>query len=183
MAKVKRGQGIMTDDWRNIDGLVDLVLTRALAMSKRQSLTSSLIPYCVTCDDGTCQFRTPFLLHSSSRADTWLQTFILGLEVQAGRQLPVNLVLKSTGWDWEVVQISTTSLDNGTYYLCMSCWWKFEFGCSLFRHCKIFLVSFFNMLHCMIFFFNIISSRTGKLFLAGTRSGAGKVFMFMKNSK
>ena len=54
MAKVKRGQGIMTDDWRNIDGLVDLVLTRALAMSERQSLTSSLIPYCVTCDDGTC---------------------------------------------------------------------------------------------------------------------------------
>ena len=39
MAKVKRGwrgQGIMTDDWRNIDGLVDLVLTRALAMSERQ---------------------------------------------------------------------------------------------------------------------------------------------------
>ena len=39
MAKVKRGwrgQGIMTDDWRKIDGLVDLVLTRALAMSKRQ---------------------------------------------------------------------------------------------------------------------------------------------------
>ena len=26
----------MTDDWRKIDGLVDLVLTRALAMSKRQ---------------------------------------------------------------------------------------------------------------------------------------------------
>ena len=41
MAKVKRGwrgQGIMTDDWRNIDGWVDLVLTRAraLAMSERQ---------------------------------------------------------------------------------------------------------------------------------------------------
>ena len=39
MAKVKRGwrgRGIMTDDWINIDGLVDLVLTRALAMSKRQ---------------------------------------------------------------------------------------------------------------------------------------------------
>ena len=49
MAKVKRGQGIMTDDWRNIDGLVDLVQTRALVMSERQSLTSSLIPYCVTC--------------------------------------------------------------------------------------------------------------------------------------
>ena len=27
---------IMTDDWRKIDGLVDLVLTRALAMSERQ---------------------------------------------------------------------------------------------------------------------------------------------------
>ena len=26
----------MTDDWRKIDGLVDLVLTRALAMSERQ---------------------------------------------------------------------------------------------------------------------------------------------------
>ena len=39
MTKVQRGwrgQGIMTDDWRNIDGLVDLVLTRALAMSQRQ---------------------------------------------------------------------------------------------------------------------------------------------------
>ena len=41
MAKVKRGwrgQGIMTDDWRNIDGLVDLVLTRAraLIMSERR---------------------------------------------------------------------------------------------------------------------------------------------------
>ena len=39
MAKVKRGwrgQGIMTDDWRKIDGLVDLVLTRALAMSEGQ---------------------------------------------------------------------------------------------------------------------------------------------------
>ena len=33
-----RGPGIMTDDWRNIDGLVDLVLTRAraLTMSERQ---------------------------------------------------------------------------------------------------------------------------------------------------
>ena len=70
MAKVKRGQGIMTDDWRNIDGLVDLVLTRALAMSERQSLTSSLISYCVTCDDGTCLVSDPSLLHSSSRADT-----------------------------------------------------------------------------------------------------------------
>ena len=29
----------------------------------------------------------------------------------------VDLVL-----DWEVAQISTTSLDNGTYYLGMSCW-------------------------------------------------------------
>ena len=39
MAKVKRGwrgQGIMTDDWRKIDGLVDLVLTRALVMSEKQ---------------------------------------------------------------------------------------------------------------------------------------------------
>ena len=59
MAKVKRGQGIMTDDWRHIDGQVDLVLTRALAMSERQSLTSSLIPYCVTCDDGTCLVSDP----------------------------------------------------------------------------------------------------------------------------
>ena len=33
-----RGPGIMTDNWRNIDGLVDLVLTRAraLTMSERQ---------------------------------------------------------------------------------------------------------------------------------------------------
>ena len=59
MAKVKRGQGIMTDDWRNIDGLVDLVQTRALVMSERQSLTSSLIPYFVTCDDGTCLVLDP----------------------------------------------------------------------------------------------------------------------------
>ena len=39
MAEVKRGwrgEGRMTDDRRNIDGLVDLVLTRALVMSERQ---------------------------------------------------------------------------------------------------------------------------------------------------
>ena len=94
MAKVKRGQGIMTDDWRNIDGLVDLVLTRALAMSERQSLTSSLIPYCVTCDDGTCLLSDSVVAvlivqGGHLTADLHLGAVGVGevLEVQAGRQL------------------------------------------------------------------------------------------------
>ena len=84
MAKVKRGQGIMTDDWRNIDGLVDLVLTRALAMSERQSLTSSLISYCVTCDDGTCLVSDPVFV---------------ALVVQ-GRHLTADLHLGARGPGW-----------------------------------------------------------------------------------
>ena len=122
----------MTDDRRNIDGLVDLVLTRALVMSERQFGRLSLIPYCVTCTDGMCLLSDPVVAAlivqgGHLTADLHLGAVGVGevLEVQAGHQLPVNLAL----------------------------------------------------------FFNIISSRTCKLFLAGTRPGAGKVFMFMKNNK
>ena len=84
------------------------------------------------CEDGMCLLSDPIVAALIAQgghlpADLHLGAVGVGevLEVQAGRQLPVNLVL----------------------------------------------------------FFNIISSRTCKLFLAGTRPGAGKVFMFMKNNK
>ena len=116
MAEVKRGwrgEGRMTDDRRNIDGLVDLVLTRALVMSKRQHgvglsivTVTDIVTQSVLCRHVRWRHVStsgPRVVHvvaalvvQSRHLAVDLHLGAVGggevLEVQAGRQLPVDLV-------------------------------------------------------------------------------------------
>ena len=126
MAEVKRGwrgEGRMTDDRRNIDGLVDLVLTRALVMSERQYgvglsivTVTDIVTQSVLCRHVRWRHVStsgPRVVHVSTSGPRVVHVVAalvvqsghlavdlhLGavgggevLEVQAGRQLPVDLV-------------------------------------------------------------------------------------------